>query len=95
MKLLRVGNHHGFEYFLDGLRHAAWALESFFDPEHHAPREATFFLVDDSDSDAALEAIARQHPGQEIQVYELVGSGVCPPAALVRKQVTKDGILPI
>jgi hypothetical protein len=57
-------------------------------------KKGVFFHVNDRDVDKLMEALAKENPGCDINVYRLEKVGHCPAAEYVTKQVTKNGTLP-
>lgn len=53
-----------------------------------------FFEVDDKRVNAVVDALTAVFPGKDIQVYTMTESAVRPAGDIVRKKVTKEGVLP-
>lgn len=58
-------------------------------------REGEFYLVEEAELDIQVQQFAEKNPGREVQVWNLEQVAECPAAAMVRKKVTKEGILPV
>ena len=59
--------------------------------------QGEFFLFEQEgpELEVAIEWLANNNPGKDIEVWNLESVALCPAGPLVRKQVTKDGILPL
>ena len=53
-----------------------------------------FFEVEDRDVDMVVDNLTKIFPGREIRCYVLESEAIRPAGELVRKKVTKEGILP-
>lgn len=62
--------------------------------EENPTRKGELFEIVDEDLDAFVEGMAKANPGCNVQVYDLISECICPPAELVKKKITKDGVLP-
>jgi hypothetical protein len=101
MRLIRVKKSgQGVQCMFHVTRRHTYALtpSEFKTGENDAPLEevAEFLVVtDDNDVPAVVAELAMKNPGRDVQVFALESESVCPPAALVKKEVTRDGILPV
>jgi hypothetical protein len=95
-KLVRVARTPDQEAYFHELRHGGRGIN----PPHVDNMElfrnmgGEFFLIEEKDLRAAIQLLAEENPGKEIQVYDLVSISICPAAEMITKQVTKEGILP-
>lgn len=95
-KLVRVSRTPEQEAFFGELRHGGMGIN----PPHVDNMElfrhmgGEFFMIDERDLTVAIQYLAEENPGKEVQVYDLVSISVCPAAEMITKQVTKEGILP-
>ena len=95
MKLVRVVRSDHGDLYHSRRFHASIQFHESMDANKNYLKCGLLFEVDDQHTDALLAELAEGNPGCEIRVYNLEKTGVCPAAALVMKQVSKDGILPV
>jgi len=58
-------------------------------------RQASVFFATERDVTIVLESLSKRYPDRTIRVFDLVEEVYTPSAPMVRKAVTKDGILPV
>ncbi len=101
MKLIFIdrGERNFDIFFSDRLRRQPYVIPT---PEINVERNVDnartaclFAPQDETELDVLMEELAKKNPGCEVRLFELIESGVCPPAEMVKKRVTKDGVLPV
>lgn len=82
------------EVVFDGSRRAGHVVRTLPYNEERHPAQHELFEIDEVDVDAALEHLTRNFPSRSVGVYRMEKEGIRPPAEMVLKNVTKDGVFP-
>lgn len=96
-KLIRVARAEQRSVFFSESRYGVIALQGLQNldvEEENYRRLGEFFIVDDKEYAAIVALLAKENPGLEVQVYDMIEVSTCPPGEIVTKKVSKDGVLP-